>query len=105
MVVKIRFARGSVVSSRYAMLAASLLTLAAIGCAALGMWRMGSDLDWAGDFVIQTGLLSHWQVWVGMAALIQYASWKLARYARVARRVQRKHEAATGGNTQPATPV
>jgi len=64
-----------------AMLSASLLTLAAVSCGSLGLWRVGTDLEWAGDFVIQNGLLSHWQVWVGAAIAMQYTSWWLARYA------------------------
>jgi hypothetical protein len=97
MVVKIRFGRGPVVSrrsgknSRIAMLAASLLTLVSISCASLGMWRIGTDLAWAGDFVFSDGLLSHWQVWMGVAASIQYAAWNLNRYAKKA--VSREPEA------------
>ena len=88
MVVKIRFGRGPVVTrrkgknSRIATLAASLLTLLSISCASLGMWRMGTDLEWAGDFVFPQGFLSHWQVWVGAAIAIQYLAWRLTRYAR-----------------------
>ena len=90
MVVKIRFGRGPVVmrrqgkNSRMAMLAASLLTLVAISCASLGLWRLGTDLDWAGDFVFSHGLLSHWQVWIGMAIAVQYGCWRLTRYAKTA---------------------
>jgi hypothetical protein len=61
---------------------ATLLSLVSIACASLGVWRVGSDLGWAGDFVVQDGFLSHWQVWVGAAAGLQYASLLLARYAR-----------------------
>jgi hypothetical protein len=68
-------------NSRVAMLSASLLTLVAISCGSLGLWRVGTDLEWAGDFVIQDGLLSHWQVWVGAAIGMQYTSCLLARYA------------------------
>jgi len=91
MVIKIRFDRGPVVSrrkgknSRIARLAASLLTLVSISCASLGMWRIGTDLGWAGDFVFPSGFLSHWQVWIGVATLVQYMSWRLTRYARKAR--------------------
>ena len=87
MVVKIRFGRGAVVSrrsrknSRLARLAASLLTLGSISCAALGIWRLGTDLAWAGDFVFPLGLLSHWQVWIAAAIAVQYLSWWLKRYA------------------------
>jgi hypothetical protein len=73
-------------NGRIAMLSASLLTLVAISCASLGLWRVGSDLDWAGDFVIQDGFLSHWQVWIGCAVGVQYTSWRLARHAGIARR-------------------
>jgi hypothetical protein len=88
MVVKIRFGRGPVVSrrsgknSRIATLSASLLTLVSISCGSLGMWRVGTDLQWAGDFVFPSGFLSHWQVWAGAAVAVQYCSWRLARYAR-----------------------
>jgi hypothetical protein len=88
MVVKVRFGRGAVVSRRsgknrrLARLAASLLTLVSISCGALGVWRLGTDLDWAGDFVFPSGLLSHWQVWIAAAVAVQYLSWRLARYAR-----------------------
>ena len=71
-------------NSRLAKLAASLLTLVSISCAALGIWRLGTDLEWAGDFVFSGGLLSHWQVWVASAIAVQYLSWRLARYARQA---------------------
>jgi hypothetical protein len=48
------------------------------------MWRVGADLDWAGGFVFPEGFLSHWQVWIGAAVAIQYAGWRLTRYASTA---------------------
>jgi hypothetical protein len=72
-------------NSRMAMLAASLLTLVAISLGSLGLWRIGTDLNWAGDFVFSQGLLSHWQVWIGTAIAVQYACWRLTRYAHLAR--------------------
>ena len=88
MVVKIRFGRGPVVSRRtgknrhLALLAASMLTLGSISFTALGLWRLGTDLDWAGEFVVEQGLLSHWQVWIGAAVGVQYAAWRLTRYSK-----------------------
>lgn len=88
MVIRIRFGRGPVVTrrkgknSRIATLGASMLTLVSISCASLGMWRVANDLEWAGDFVFHDGFLSHWQVWIGAAASVQYAAWRLTRYAR-----------------------
>jgi len=68
-------------NGRIAMLSASLLTLFAISCGSLGLWRVGTDLEWAGSFIVQDGFLSHWQVWVGAAIVMQYMSWWLVRYA------------------------
>ena len=43
--------------------------------AVLGVWRIASDLNWAGGFAIHSGLFSHWQVWLGGAALVQACSY------------------------------
>ena len=90
MVVKVRFGRGIVVTrrkgknGRIAILGANLLTLVAISCASLGLWRVLTDLDRAGRFVFQNGFLSHWQVCIGAAVGGQYASWRLIRHAKSA---------------------
>ena len=47
----------------------------------LGIWRLASDLGLAGAFAI-TGLFSHWQVWIAVAALLHIASASLNRYGR-----------------------
>lgn len=106
MMVKVRFGRGPVVTrrkgknSRIARLGASLVTLVAVSLLAMGLWRVGSDIEWAGPFVFQTGLASHWQVWIGAGIAAQYASWQLGRYARKARRreveVARAEEQSSG---------
>jgi hypothetical protein len=106
MVVRIRFGRGPVVSrrqgknSRMALLAASLLTLVSVAFASLGMWRLGTDVGWAGEFVFSSGLLSHWQVWIGAAVIVQYTGWRLTRYARAAR----KSETEAAPDTATAKP-
>jgi hypothetical protein len=105
MVVKIRFGQGSVVTRRkgknrrLALLGAALLTMVSICLASLGMWRFCQDFGLAGDFVFQEGLLSHWQVWIAAAAVIQYACWRLGRYALVVRQGDRSKdgEGADGG--------
>lgn len=109
MVVKIRFGHGPLVTrrqgknSRIAMLSASLLTLTSISCASMGLWRLGTDLGWAGDFVFVHGLMSHWQVWIGVAVAVQYVAWRLTAYARLAREqndvdmAQEKAEPARAG--------
>ncbi|MDE3195350.1 MAG: hypothetical protein KGN84_03335 [Acidobacteriota bacterium] len=91
MVVKIRFGRGPIVTrkkgknGRIAMLAGSFLTLISTCLFSLGIWRLLEDFDMAGNFIYSDGLLSHWQVWIASAAVLQYSSWRLSRYARAAR--------------------
>jgi hypothetical protein len=91
MVVRIRFGRGPLVTrrpgknSRIAVLAASLLTLVAICLASFGVWRLCQDLGLASNFVFSDGFLSHWQVWIASSVVVQYACWRLTRYARSAR--------------------
>lgn len=90
MVVRIRLGRGAVVSrragknSRIARVMATVLTLVSISLGSFGLWRVGTDLGWAGDFVFTSGILSHWQVWIGAAAGVQYLVWHLSQYARKA---------------------
>ena len=87
MVVKIRLGQARLLAgrrgknSRIASVTASLMGLAAVSCGALGLWRLGTDLNWAGDFVVKNGFLSHWQVWIGTAAALQYGAWRLNRWA------------------------
>ncbi len=59
-----------------------LLTPAAVVALAMAFWRVGADLNLTGQFVISGGLFSHWQVWLGIAALLQGAASLLGRYAR-----------------------
>jgi hypothetical protein len=88
MLVRIRFGKGPQVerkarkNRRVALAVAAMLTPAALMAAALGVWRIAADLSWTGSFAISSGLFSHWQVWLGGAALLQLASRLLARYGR-----------------------
>lgn len=91
MVVRLRFANGPLVTrrkgknSRAAVLAASFLTMNSICLGSLGIWRLCEDLDLASEFFFHDGVLSHWQVWIGAAAVLQYGALRLTKYARVAR--------------------
>ena len=48
----------------------------------LAFWRIGADLNLTGSFAIPSGLFSHWQVWMGAAALLQLCASVLNRYGR-----------------------
>jgi hypothetical protein len=89
MVVRIRFERGPRVQRRkgknlrVALVTAGLLTLGSVSCLVLGLWRLGVDFGWAGEFAFPEGtLLSHWQVWFVGALAIQSAVGKLNRYGK-----------------------
>jgi hypothetical protein len=92
MIVKLRFGQGRLLTrrkgknGRIALLLASLLTLVTISFAVLGLWRIGEDLGFAGDFVFPEGMFSHWQVWIAAAAASQYVCWRLTRYSQLAGR-------------------
>jgi hypothetical protein len=43
----------------------------ALLAAVFGFWRLGVDLGWTGDFVIEQGLFSHWLVWIALAVGIK----------------------------------
>ena len=58
------------------------LTPLALMALALGVWRLGSDLKWTGEFAISSGIFSHWQVWLAMAGLIGTCAAILNRYGR-----------------------
>jgi hypothetical protein len=86
--VRIRFGRGPRVSKkrrknqRIALVAAALLTPAAFLAAVMGLWRIGADLSMAGSFAFDSGLLSHWHVWLGSAAILQVCAHVLNRYGK-----------------------
>ena len=90
--VRIRFARRSRTATRrgrnqrIALVVAALLTPAAAIAAALGLWRIAADLNWANNFAIPSGVFSHWQVWLGAAAALQFCSRILNRYGKGAGR-------------------
>ena len=59
----------------------TLLVPVALMAYVLGFWRLASDLGMAGEFAI-SGLFSHWQIWVAIAAALHIASSSLNRYGR-----------------------
>jgi hypothetical protein len=59
----------------------TLLIPAALMAYIFGIWRLASDLGMAGEFAI-SGLFSHWQIWIALAAMLHIASTSLNRYGR-----------------------
>jgi hypothetical protein len=67
---------------RIALAIAALLSPAALAALVLAIWRLGADMNLTGSFAIPSGLFSHWQVWMGVAVLLQVCSLALNRYGR-----------------------
>lgn len=88
MLVRIRLGKRTPVDSkraknrRIAQAIAILLRPAALAALVLGCWRFAADYNWTGGFAIASGPFSHWQVWLGGAALLQLCSSALNRYGR-----------------------
>jgi hypothetical protein len=87
MLIRIRLQYGSkrrkaeAMHRHAALMAASLMTPIAVMAWALAGWRLAADLKWTGDFAIRSGIFSHWQVWVALGILVQFAAFLLHRYA------------------------
>jgi hypothetical protein len=102
MVVRIRFARGPRVAKkrgknqRVAIAFAALLTPGAVMALALGLWRIAADLSWTSSFYIASGPLSHWQVWLAAAALLQFFARRLNRYGKTLDAPERAASATAG---------
>src|SRR5271154_2895032 len=88
MVVRIRLSSGPKVRQKrrknqhVALATASLLTPAAVMACALTFWRLAADLNATGQFPIPNGLFSHWQVWLTLAASLQFCAAQLNRYGK-----------------------
>lgn len=64
----------------------ALLTPAALVALVLGIWRVCTDLGWAGAFLISGGFFSHWQVWIALSiGLKMLSSTLIAWGSRVAK--------------------
>lgn len=88
MIVRIRLEGGRRLQNKsgknrhLALAMAALLTPAALMAYALGLWRLGADLQLTGAFAISSGFFSHWQVWLPLAVVLQLTALALNRYGR-----------------------
>jgi hypothetical protein len=88
MFVRIRFRSGPRTvrrrggNRRVASAITAFLTPAAAMAFALGCWGIAADLNWTSSFVIDSGVFSHWQVWLATAAGLQLCSRTLNRYGK-----------------------
>jgi hypothetical protein len=71
-----------IASQQVLRVASAFLSPFALAEALLGLWRLGADLGLLGAFFAETGVLSHWQVWMAMAIGTQFTSVWLNRRLR-----------------------
>jgi hypothetical protein len=69
----------------------ALLTPAALVALAMGLWRVSTDLDWAGAFPITSGFFSHWQVWIGLSAALKMLSSALLAWDARTRKISEQN--------------
>jgi|SRR4051812_26801536 len=67
------------VSQEAARFVGAFLTPLALTEGVLGLWRLGADLGFAGEFFIADGILSHWQVWFALSIATQFAASSISR--------------------------
>jgi hypothetical protein len=88
MIIRIRLGKGATVgkrrrkNKRLASVAAALLSPAAVTAAAFAVWRLTADMNLTRSFAITSGFFSHWQVWLGVAVILQVCSRLLNRYSK-----------------------
>jgi hypothetical protein len=87
MVLRIRLRQGRPIQrktgkNRHVALAlAALLVPSALMAYVLGFWRLASDMGLAGEFGF-SGFFSHWQIWIPLGGLFQFAAAVLNKYGR-----------------------
>lgn len=90
MVVKIRLSSGTKrrqkrrKNQHVALALASLLTPGAVMACVLGVWGLLAELNATAQFPIASGFFSHWQVWLALAASLQFCATLLNRYGEPA---------------------
>jgi hypothetical protein len=87
MILRVRLQQGRPIQrkqgkNRHVALAfGALLIPASLMAYVMGFWRLASDMGMAGEFGI-TGLFSHWQIWIALAALLHIGASILNKYGR-----------------------
>jgi hypothetical protein len=69
----------------------ALLAPAAGVALVMGLWRVGTDLGWAGAFLIGGGFFSHWQVWVALSIALKLLSSSLLAWSGKTAKIPEEH--------------
>lgn len=69
-------------AQKFGALLAALMGPAVFSVYAFALWSLAANLGWTDTFVFQTGPLSNWLVWIGLAILTTVAASILRRHTR-----------------------
>ena len=87
MVLRIRLQQGQPIQRRpgknrhVASALSALLAPVVLMVYVLGIWRLAADMGLAGEFPF-SGLFSHWQVWIPLAAMLHIGAAMLKKYGQ-----------------------
>jgi len=87
MIVRVKLRKGRAIvrnrrkNTQLALAGSALLYPISLMAYVLGLWRLASDMRLVGEFTAY-GLLSHWQLWMGIGALFHGTAALLSRYGR-----------------------
>jgi hypothetical protein len=87
MIVRVKLRKGRALvrnrrkNTQVALAGSALLYPISLMAYVLGLWRLASDMRLVGEFTAH-GALSHWQVTVGIGALLHATASVLSRYGR-----------------------
>ncbi len=70
-------------AQQFAMLVAILMGPAVFSAYAFAGWALAGNLGWTDTFLFNSGALSSWIIWAGMAVLVNTAAAILKRHTRV----------------------
>jgi hypothetical protein len=69
-------------AQQFGSMVAALMAPAVFSAYAFALWSLAGDLGWTDSFVFQTGPLSNWLIWLGIAILVNVAAGILKRRTR-----------------------
>src|SRR5271165_3793938 len=67
-------------SQRLGGLVSALMAPAVVSVYVLAFWSLAANIGWTGAFMVSSGPLSNWMVWLGIAVLLQGAAAVLNRH-------------------------
>ena len=69
-------------AQQFGPLVSVLMAPAVLSAYSFAAWSLAGNLGWTDSFVFQTGPLSNWLIWLGLAVLVNMAASILRRHTR-----------------------